>query len=117
MALPDMDNEAALKEFEGKLDEYTRKAARGRDFILVDRLQDWLRSPPRGEGTHAERLLHLAYSDRPLPGIPITPDKLRPGDDCCLLVFCILQIVGRGDLIDVFSRKRKGRRIASNSAA
>lgn len=108
MTLPDMDNEAILAEFTGKLDEYTRKAACGRDFMLVDRLHDWLRSPVGGEGTHADRLLHrVAYSDRRLPGVPITSDKLKPGDDCCLLVFCILQRIGRGDLINVFSRKGK----------
>ena len=107
MTLSDMDEDAILKEFTGKLDEYTRKAVCGRDFILVDRFQDWLRSPVGGEGTHADRLLRVAYSKRNLPGVPMTPDKLKPGDDCCLLVFCILQKIGRGDLINVFSRKGK----------
>ena len=103
-----MDNEAILKEFTGKLDEYTRKAACGRDFILVERLQGWLRSPVGGGGTHADRLLHcVAYSNREHPGVPLTADKFKPGDDCCLLVFCILQRIGRGDLINVFSRKGK----------
>ena len=103
-----MDNEAILNEFTGKLDEYTRKAACGRDFLLVDRLHHWLRSPVGGEGTHAGRLLHrVAYRDRHLPGVPITSDKLKPGDDCCVLVFCILQSIGRGNLINVFSRKGK----------
>lgn len=103
-----MDNAAILKEFTGKLDEYTRKAAGGGDFILVDRLHDWLRSPVGGEGTHADRLLHrVAYSDRNLPGVPLPSDKFKRGHDCCLLVFCILQRIQRGDLIHVFSRKGK----------
>ena len=108
MILPDMDKKEIQKEFIGKLNEYTRKAACGRHFILVDRLQDWLRSPVGGEGTYASRLLHrVAYSDRHKPGVPMTSDKFKPGDDCCLLVFSILQKLGRGDLIDIFSRKKK----------
>ena len=108
MTLPDMDKEKLQKEFKGKLDEYTREAACGRHFILVDRLQDWLRSPVGGEGTYASRLLHrVAYSDRDKPGVPITTVKFKPGDDCCLLVFSILQQLGRGDLIDLFSKKKK----------
>ena len=103
--MPGMDKTAILKEFTGKLEEYTRKAACGRDFILVERLLDWLRSPVGEEGTHADRLLHrVAYINRYQPGVPITSDKFKPGPDCCLLVFCILQKLGRGDLIDVFSR-------------
>lgn len=102
------DKEAILAEFTGKLDEYTRKAACGRDFVLVDKLHDWLRSPVGGEGIHADRLLHrVAYSDWHQPGAPITKDKFKPGDDCCLLVFCILQKIGRGNLLHVFSRKGK----------
>lgn len=105
VALPDMDEEAILREFTSKWDQYTRKAACGRDFMLVDRLLDWLRSPVGGEGTHADRLLRVAYRNRHLPDVPITSDRLKPGDNCCLLVFCILQRIGRGDLINVFLRK------------
>lgn len=107
MTLPNMEVEAIRKEFTGKLDEYTRKAACGREFTLIDRLQDWLRSPVGGEGTHADRLLRVAYDYRNKPGVPMTTDKLKPGDDCCLLVFCILQRIGRGNLIHIFSRKGK----------
>ena len=108
MTLPDMDKEEIQTEFISKLDEYTRKAACGRHFILVDRLQDWLRSPIGGEATYASRLLYrVAYSNRHKPGPPITSDKFSPGDDCCLLVFAILQKLGRGHLIDVFSRKKR----------
>ena len=103
-----MKKEEIQQEFIDKLDEYTRKAACGRDFILVDRLQNWLRSPVGGEGTYATRLLdRVAYSNRHKPGLPITSEKFKPGDDCCLLVFSILQKLGRGNLIDVFSRKKR----------
>ena len=104
----DMNTEAIIKQFTGKLDEYTRKSACGQDFILVEKLQGWLRSPLGEEGTYADRLLHrVAYSKRHLPGVPMTPDNFKPGDECCLLVFCILQSIGRGDLINIFSRKGK----------
>ena len=102
-----MADESILEQYTSKLDEYTRRAACGRHFVLVNRLQDWLRSPVEGDATYADRLLQCAYSNRPSPGIPMTSDKLKPGDDCCLLVFCILQKIGRGHLIDVFSRKDK----------
>ena len=102
-----MATESILEQYTSKLDEYTRRAACGRHFVLVDRLQDWLRSPVEGDGTYADRLLHSAYRKRPTPGLPMTSDKLKAGDDCCLLVFCILQKIGRAHLIDIFSRKQK----------
>ena len=103
-----ISNEAILEEFKIKLSGYTRQAQCGREFVLVDSLQDWLRSPVDGGGTHADRLLYrVAYLNRPGPGVPIASDKFRPGDDCCLLVFCILQLLDRGELLHVFSRKGK----------
>ena len=107
MTLPDMDKKEIQEEFIGKLKEHKREAACGRHFILVDRLQDWLRSPIGGKGTYASRLLHrVAYSNWHKPGLPISSDKFKPGDDCCLLVFSILLNLERGDLIDVFSQKK-----------
>ena len=101
-------SEAILDEFKAKLEGYTRRAVCGRYFVLVDSLQDWLRSPAQGDVPYADRLLHgVAYKHRQLPGIPISSNKLKAGDDCCLLVFCILQTLGRGDLIHSFSRKEK----------
>ena len=97
-----------LNEFKVKLEGYTRQAACGRYFVLVDSLQNWLRSPAEGGTTYADRLLHgVAYRHRHLPGVPISPDKLIPGNDCCLLVFCILHMLGHGDLIYSFSRREK----------
>ena len=103
-----ISDEAILEEFKTKLKYYTRQAECGRSFVLVDSLQGWLNSAVEGQGTHADRLLHnVAYKDRPKPGVPISPEKLKSGDGCCLLVFCILQLLGRGDLLHIFSRKEK----------
>ena len=54
-----------------------------------------------------EYICESPASSRCKPGIPITSDKFKPGEDCCLLVFSILQKLERGDLIDVFSKKKK----------
>ena len=103
-----ISDEATLDEYNARLASYTRKAESGQQFVLVDSLQDWLRSPVEGGGTHADRLLHgVAYKHRREPGLPIASENLKAGDDCCLLVFCILQVLGRGDLIHAFSRKEK----------
>ena len=58
-----MKNEAIIQEFEGKLKEYTRTAACKRRFVHVERLLDWLRSPVEAHVSHADRLLHVAYSE------------------------------------------------------
>ena len=105
--MPCQDNAAILEEFNTKLKEHTRQAHDGREFVLVDSFQRWLRSPIE-RGTHAERLLELvAYGNRKEPGIPITGDNFKPGDQCCLLVFCILQMLDHGSLIELFSRRGK----------
>ena len=102
-----MSNAGILDEFKAQLDRHTKEANCGRHFVLVDSFQTWLRSPIE-EGTHAGRLLHrVAYSNRQEPGLPITTDTFRAGDDCCLLVFCILLVLDRGYLIDKFSEKGK----------
>ena len=103
-------SEIILNEFRAGLEGYTRQAVCGRYFVLVDSLQKWLRSPAEGgvTYTYADRLLHgVAYRDRDLPGTPMSPTKLEAGYDCCLLVFCILLKLGRGNLIYLFSRKGK----------
>ena len=109
-----MDNEAINSEYQDVLTKYTRTAKRNpsfglvdQPFILVDKLQDWLRSAATHETTHAQRLLHVAYSKRGKPGIPFESSNFEPGDDCCLLVFCILHTMGQGNLINIFSRKKK----------
>lgn len=100
-----MDREAINQEFQHKLKVCTKQAACGRPFVLVGRLQDWLRSPVEpGVGvTHAERLLDVAYHSR-MMRLPISSTQFQPGDDCCLLVFCILQGIGCGAAISHFSQ-------------
>ena len=102
-----MDREVINQEFQHKVQECTKKAACGRPFVLVGKLQDWLRSPvePGVKTTHAERLLDVAYPSRASRGLrlPISPHQFQPGDDCCLLVFCILQRIGCGAAISQVS--------------
>ena len=102
---PDMKPEAIVQEFEGKLNEYTRTAACKRRFVHVERLLDWLRSPDESHVSHANHLLHVAYSKR-TSFLPIAIEKFQPGDDCCLLVFCILHMINCENKIDVFVRRR-----------
>ena len=103
-----MDRKAINQEFQDKLKDCTRQAACGRPFVLVGKLQDWLRSPvkPGGKVTHAERLLDDAYYSRKMR-LPISYEQFQPGDNCCLLVFCILQRIGCGAAISYFSRYGK----------
>ena len=97
-----------IEDFDLQLEKHTRQAHCGKPFVQVERLQDWLRSSGPWGGTYADRLLHrVAYRDRTGPGWPNISAQFGPGDECCLLVFCILLKFGCGDLIDVFTRKAK----------
>ena len=107
-----MGHELILEEFKKTLHQNTRTAACGRPFVLVEKLQHWLRSPTSGEVTHAECLVGVAYKDRRTPFLPIAPHSFfNPGDNCCLLVFCILQLVGCGSAIEVFYEYQKTDRL------
>lgn len=107
-----MRHESILEEFRRRLDENTRTAVCGRQFVLVEKLQHWLRSPTDGKVTHAERLVHVAYRDGSATFSPAAPHIIfRSGDNCCLLVFCILQLVGCGSAIDVFYENHKTDRL------
>jgi len=77
---------------------YTKVAVCGRQYVLVDSLTRWLKggSPT----THADKLLAAVYQSRKDPGDPIPSEKLKG----CLLVFSILLVLGRGDLIHAFRR-------------
>ena len=100
-----MDREAINQEFQNKVKACTKKAVCGRPFVLVGKLQHWLRSPvkPGGGVTHAERLLDIAYHSRKMR-LPISSTQFQPGNDCCLLVFCILHGIGCGAAISHFSQ-------------
>ena len=109
--LPNMNSEEITKEFEGVLKKCTKSAVCGRQFILVDKLQKWLRTtkdPSEPEGTtHADLLLHVAFGSRKLPGPPVDSNVLLSGDRCCLLIFCILQQIGCVKALPFFSRSEK----------
>src|SRR5271167_4093344 len=104
------DYDAILHEYLAKLDEFTLRGACGRPYILVSKLTQWLKSA-EGSGYNtspANRLLKAAYQRWHEYGpIPISFEGLIGGDDCCLLVFCILFLLGHGDLVARFQRDGK----------
>lgn len=104
-----MSHESILGEFRRILDQHTRTATCGRQYVLVEKLQHWLRSRIDGNVTHVERLAHVAYKDTQF--LPIETHIFNPGDNCCLLVFCILQLIGCGNAIDAFYEHQKTDRL------
>jgi hypothetical protein len=96
------DYDAILHEYLAKLEGFTLKGACGRPYVLVSKLTQWLKSV-EGSGynmTPANRLLTAAYQRRhEYEPIPISYEGLTGGDDCCLLVFCILLLLDHGDLV------------------
>src|SRR5215469_16961263 len=90
---------APIAEFRRKLDSLTKKAACGREFVLVKELMNWLREPgvPR-----ITPLLRAAYGTN--IWIPISPERISESDQT-LLVFCILLDLDYGYLIDKFLEK------------
>lgn len=103
-----MNTEAIIKDFQGVLKRCTKVAVCGRHFILVEKLQKWLRTakdPSDPERTtHLDLLLQVAFPTRVLPGSLVDPNALLPGDNCCLLIFCILQQIGCVKALPFFSR-------------
>ena len=57
---------------------------------MVKKLQDWLRSSSTPNVTNVARLLDVAFSSPNSPGLPVDLYLFQSGDDCCLLIFCIL---------------------------
>ena len=101
-----LDHDASVRDFNAKLQSYTREAVCGRPYVLVAKLTQWLRSKvdsPAGT-TQVTRLLFAAYRESHSPGLPITPETCSVKDSSCLLVFSILLVIGRGNLIDTFHR-------------
>lgn len=101
----------AFADFATKAAEYSKKAVDGRSYVLVEKLQKWMRDWNRTTKldnkyvTNTDLLLHAAYHERRhFP--PIEPSQiLDPGRNCCVTVFCILLDLGLGHLIDEFSKK------------
>ena len=93
-----LDHDAVLRRFRQKLEECTKVAVCNRPYVLVEKLQEWLRSPaPPATTTQAGCLLHAAYRNRRQPGLPITLSDFVPSRDCCLLVFGILLAIDCGE--------------------
>ena len=102
-----MNASTYIEEFRAVVKQCTREAKCGQHFVLVDKLQQWLRSLVEPGVTNAARLLHVAFSSREAPGLPITPEYFQPGDNCCLLIFCILLEIGCTQALQAFSRRGK----------
>ena len=102
MAQPtEPDHATTIQNFHRKLDECTRTAVCGRPYVLVEKLQQWLRSPvPQSKTTQVARLLHAAYRHRTTPGLPVNLSAFKPGGDCCLLIFSALLAIDRGQMLD-----------------
>ncbi|OBT67421.1 hypothetical protein VE03_03009 [Pseudogymnoascus sp. 23342-1-I1] len=110
MDAPPLDYGAAMADFKAAREKYTKTAACGREYVLVSKLRLWLgsRVPQGADGrTQTSRLLAFAYRgrSRDKPVLPIMPEVLSDIQDGCLLVFCILFELGRGDLIHLFFRQ------------
>ncbi|KAL9581438.1 MAG: hypothetical protein Q9212_003902 [Teloschistes hypoglaucus] len=101
------DHENNLLEFKTRLSECTRTAVCGRSFVLLEKFQQWLRGDATSTNTHLSLQLNAAYRHRAAPGLPIPDHIFEASTSCCLLIFCILQTIGRGELIHVFVEERK----------
>jgi hypothetical protein len=104
------DHDLAIREFKAKVIECTDEAICHRQYVLVSKLIQWLKSKVRSGGyetSQASRLLDAAYRRRITPALPITKEQLSDGEDRCLLVFSILLELGRGELIDLLWRREK----------
>ena len=95
------------REFQRKLEECPHTAACGRPFVPVGRLQDWFRSSCRPGVTHIDQYEIAAYRIWRTPNLPTSPDTFEEGPECCLLVFCILLMINRGELIHHFKEESK----------
>ncbi|CAL8583949.1 hypothetical protein XPA_009559 [Xanthoria parietina] len=94
---------SSLRDLKSKVSACTQTAICGRPYILVTELKRWLRSPikcPSGKNTNqVGRLLVATYGNQVVPSSTL---KLWETDSCCLLVFCILLLIDKGNLIEVF---------------
>lgn len=104
------DRDAAIRNFKSTLKECMVPAVCGRSYVRILKLTQWLNSKVRSEGwepTQVRLLLDYAYSRRDRPTHPITKEQLCDSKDGCLLIFCILLELDRGDLIDKVWRQDK----------
>ncbi|ERF73563.1 hypothetical protein EPUS_07497 [Endocarpon pusillum Z07020] len=81
-------------EFLSSLDEMKVKAVCGRQYVQVEKLQEWM---TRGKPRNIDRLLDSCRKDQ--HGFPIDTNKYMRGDKKCLLVFSIFLELEEGELI------------------
>ena len=106
MSPPNHVNHAKhIQDFKDKLAECTQTAVCGRPFVLVAKLQDWLRTQAKPSTTQISRQVSAAYRTRDRPNLPVSLNVFEPGSTSCLLIFCILHMIGHGDLIHTFTEE------------
>lgn len=99
----------ALTNFAAKVHELTKTAVDERPYVLVEKLQKWMRETTTKLDdkfrTNTDLLAHAAYFNKSnFP--PIASARISdPGPDCCVIVFSILLDLELGHLIDLFSKK------------
>lgn len=83
------------------------QATCGRDYVLVAKLKQWMRSQVvSGDSkTQASCLLKFAYRHIYGPGLPVSVNLISDGEDSCLIIFSILLELNYGRLIDHFLRR------------
>ena len=98
-------NSSALSDFQTKLQAYTLESLHEKQFVLLPRLIEWLRSSDRTSTSQVQRLLLEAYSEhlKSTPELPVTAASVSRN---CLLVFSILLDIGHANLIDKFQEHK-----------
>ena len=92
VAAPENHN-VIISEFREKLEECTIKAVCHRNFVLVEKLKEWMMGrlgPILDAACHCHDIF------------PPSSNKISTGDGCCLLVFSILLSLDAGHLVDRF---------------
>ncbi len=97
-------HEAAINDFKAMLKTCAYPAICGRDYILVAKLTEWLKSETRPlfGTTQVGRLLRAAYRDRNHVALPVSVGQIDHGHKCSLLVFSILLELGLGNLVHLW---------------
>ncbi|MCJ1308075.1 hypothetical protein MMC25_001726 [Agyrium rufum] len=97
--------DVAFHDFYAKLKECSVKAVCKREYVLVSRLVQWLKSLRPGEqDSQLTYLLRVTYSQRVEPGLLIDAERVCNSNQSAVLVFSILLELGHGNLIDDFQR-------------
>ena len=98
-------HDACLREFKRLIQDCTSQAVCGRSYVRVARLKTWLRgrNEPHHHMTQIACLLHTAYRNDPI-GWSVESDRCASEESCCLLVFSILLLLNKSNLIHVFQR-------------